>query len=251
MYTIDVKRELSVHRDLPLYKEVKQRIAENLSNGKWRHGQAIPSEPLLAKHFKASIGTVRKAIDELVAENILVRQQGRGTFVTSHTRDYMLNVFFQIVSSNGQKEFPQPEMLSFKRGRADRITANLLGIGYGAPIFMVQNLLKLKGEPVIIDNLRLPTSLFPEMTENLFVNRDITTYGLYQMRYGITVVRTVEAISAITANAKVRALLKLRYPTAVLRIMRTAYTYKNVAVDTRERIVKTNHHHYLSVLGKR
>lgn len=243
--------EFSMHRSQPLYKEVKQHITESLRDSKWRHGQAIPSEPLLAKRFNASVGTVRRAIDELVAENILVRQQGRGTFVTSHTRDYMLNVFFQIVGNDGDKEFPQPEMLSFKRGRADLATEELLGIEHGELVFMVQNLLRLQGEPVIVDNLRLPAKLFPDMSENLFVDRDTTTYGLYQMRYGITVVRTVETISAVLADTTTRKLLRMAHPAAVLKIMRTAYTYKDLAVDTRIRFVNTRHHHYLSLLGKR
>lgn len=235
----------------PLYKDVKQQITENLRDGKWRHGQAIPSEPVLAKGFNASVGTVRRAIDELVAENILVRQQGRGTFVTSHTRDYMLNVFFQVVGKDGRKEFPQSRMLSFKRGRADRTTEELLGIGRGEPVFKVQNLLLLQGEPVIMDNLRLPAKLFPDMSKNLFIDRDTTTYGLYQMRYGITVVRTVETISAVLADAETRSVLGMSHPAAVLKIMRTAYTYKDLAVDTRVRFVNTRHHHYLSLLGKR
>lgn len=244
-------REYRMHRSQPLYKEVKQHITESLRDGKWRHGQAIPSEPLLAKRFNASVGTVRRAVDELVAENILVRQQGRGTFVTSHTRDYMLNVFFQVVGNDGRKEFPQPQMLSFKRGRADLATEELLGIEHGELVFMVQNLLRLQGKPVIVDNLRLPAKLFPDMSENLFVDRDTTTYGLYQMRYGITVVRTVETISAVLADAKTRKLLGMVHPAAVLKIMRTAYTYKDLAVDTRVRFVNTQHHHYLSLLGKR
>ena len=110
-------------RPLPRYREVKQRLAELLREGKWRHGQAIPSEPLLAQRFGVSIGTLRKAVDELVAENILEREQGRGTFVRSHTRDYMLNVFFQLVDAEGRKELPQIELLSFARWRADAGTA--------------------------------------------------------------------------------------------------------------------------------
>jgi len=238
-------------RTQPLYKEVKQHITESLRDSKWRHGQAIPSEPLLAKRFSVSIGTVRRAVDELVAENILVRQQGRGTFVASHTRDYMLNVFFQIVGNDGRKEFPQPHLLTFKRGRADLASEELLGIKHGELVFQVQNLLLLQGEPVLVDNLCLPAKLFPDMSKNLFVNRDTSTYGLYQMRYGITVVRTVETIAAVLADARTRTLLKMPHPAAVLKITRTAYTYKDLAVDTRVRFVNTRHHHYLSLLGKR
>lgn len=236
----------------PLYKVIKRKISDCLSEGKWKHGQAIPSEPQLAKRFAASIGTVRKAVDDLVAENILVRQQGRGTFVTSFTRDYMLNVFFTVADKRSKaKELPQAEMLSFRRGRADLSTAKELGVTKGAPIFEVENLLRMGGEPVIVDYLRLPVSLFPDLSERLFQNRESTIYGLYQSRYGITVVRTEEMISAATADDKIQRLLKIKGDLAVLKIVRTAYTHKGIAVDTRVRYVKTARHGYVSVIGRR
>lgn len=235
----------------PLYKRVKSEIVESLREGRWKHGQALPGESTLAAGFGASIGTVRKAVDELVAENILVRQHGRGTFVASHTRDYMLNVFFTIVDRRGGKTFPETELVAFKRGRADVSTSRQLEIATGAPVLQIQTLLRLGGQPAIVDNIRLPAALFPDLTEHAFLNRDTTVYGLYQMRYGITVVRTVEAIEAALADTRTRALLGLQAPAPVLRIVRTAYTYRDQPVDTRVRYVRTTHHRYLSVLGKR
>jgi GntR family transcriptional regulator len=235
----------------PLYKRVKAELVEALRAGRWKHGQAIPGESTLAAAFGASIGTLRKAVDELVAENILVRQHGRGTFVASHTRDYMLNVFFTIVGRDGDKRLPDTELVSFKRGRADVPTARRLEIAVGAPVLRIRTLLSLRGQPAIVDNIRLPAALFPDLTERAFLHRDTTLYGLYQARYGITVVRTVEEIGAALADAPTRALLGLEPPAAVLRIERTAYTYRDQPVDTRVRYVRTTHHRYLSVLGKR
>jgi GntR family transcriptional regulator len=235
----------------PLYKRVKHEIVEALRAGRWKHGQAIPGESTLATAFGASIGTLRKAVDELVAENILVRQHGRGTFVASHTRDYMLNVFFAIAPRKGPKTFPETELVGFKRGRADVSTAKRLQIPTGAPVLAIRTLLRLAGQRVIVDDIRLPAGLFPDLTEHAFLDRDTTVYGLYQMRYGITVVRTVEEIGAALADARTRALLALEPPAPVLRIERTAYTYRDQPVDTRVRYVRTSQHRYVSVLGKR
>src|SRR5512139_890325 len=88
---------------LPLYKIVKQKLTDALQDGTWKHGQFLPPEPELAQRFGASVGTLRKAVDELVAENLLVRRQGQGTHVASHTRDTMLTRFFQIVDRDGNK----------------------------------------------------------------------------------------------------------------------------------------------------
>ena len=107
----------------PLYKDVKRQMMEALTRGEWKPGEAIPAERRLSERYGISIGTVRKAIDELVAENILIRQQGRGTFVASHNRDRMLFYFFHIVAEQGPKEYPDVELLSFARAKADRAAA--------------------------------------------------------------------------------------------------------------------------------
>src|SRR3954469_40340 len=127
----------------PLYKEVKNRITRSLIAGEWQPGAAIPSESQLAGQFKVSVGTIRKAIDELVAEKIVVRQQGRGTFVTIHTEDRQFYYFFHIVSRNGGKEPPTHELLSLQTTKADAVTASQLGIEQGERVHRVHNVLKL------------------------------------------------------------------------------------------------------------
>ncbi|MBA3596147.1 MAG: GntR family transcriptional regulator [Methylibium sp.] len=233
----------------PLYRHVKQQITDALRSGKWKHGQKIASEPQLAERFGVSIGTVRKAVGELEAENILVREQGRGTFVVSHTRDYMLNVFFRVVDSDGHKELPTMSLLSMKRGRADGTTAALLHIAPRAPVIDIEALLSLKGRPTILDRIRLPVSLFAELGEHLFKRRDGTLYGLFQERFGITIVRVEENITAVIAGERDSRLLGVANGSPLLRIRRVGYTYKNVPVDARVRLVDSSKHGYLSVLG--
>lgn len=234
-----------------LYRDVKQQITEALRSGKWKHGQKIASEPQLAERFGVSVGTVRKAIGELEAENILVREQGRGTFVVSHTRDYMLNVFFRIVDADGQKELPTVSLLSMKRGRADRSTAGLLKLTPRAPVIDIEALLSLKGRPTILDRIRLPAHLFGELGDHLFKRRSGTIYGLFQDRFGITVVRAEELITAVAAGEREAGLLGVAQGAPLLRIQRVAYTYKDVAVDARVRLVNSSQHAYASVLGSR
>ncbi|MBK7063199.1 MAG: GntR family transcriptional regulator [Rubrivivax sp.] len=234
-----------------LYRDVKQQITEALRSGKWKHGQKIASEPQLAERFGVSVGTVRRAIGELEAENILVREQGRGTFVVSHTRDYMLNVFFRIVDADGQKELPTVSLLSMKRGRADRSTAGLLKLTPRAPVIDIEALLSLKGRPTILDRIRLPAHLFRELGDHLFKRRSGTIYGLFQDRFGITVVRAEELITAVAAGEREAGLLGVAQGAPLLRIQRVAYTYKDVAVDARVRLVNSSQHAYASVLGSR
>ena len=234
----------------PLYKEVKIRITRSLAAGEWKPGEALPSESRLAGQFNVSIGTVRKAIDELVAEQILVRQQGRGTFVATHTEDRTLFYFFHIVGKDGSKELPVTEFLSFHRGKAEAEDAARLGIPSGARKLRIRNLLKLGGKPVIFDDIVVPTALFPDLDQDTFVKRESTIYGLYQARYGINVIRISERLSAANAPARIAGLLDTRRNTPALVIKRVAYTYNDTPVEYRVSWVNTGNHEYLSDLWK-
>src|SRR5665647_824323 len=151
------RRRMSAHPgtdtggQLPLYKEVKRLLTQSLAEGEWQPGVALPSETRLGERYHVSIGTVRKAIDELVAERILVRHQGRGTFVAGHDARRMLFHFFHIVPAGGGKEQPEIELLSFERAKADADSAGRLNIAQGAPVFRIRNLLRLARRPVVLD----------------------------------------------------------------------------------------------------
>ena len=193
----------------PLYKEVKTRLTRGLATGEWKPGEAIPSESRLAERFNVSIGTIRKAIDELVAERILLRHQGRGTFVATHTEDRTLFYFFHIVGKDGSRELPVTDLLSFRRARASAIEEERLGIRRGASVFRVQNMLKLSGKPVVFDEISVSAELFAGLDEQTFGERDGTIYGLYQARYGISVLRISERLSAVLPSARAAALLEI------------------------------------------
>lgn len=234
----------------PLYKEVKAHITRGLMAGEWQPGAAIPSETKLAERFHVSIGTVRKAIDELAAEKILLRQQGRGTFVARHTLDRTLFYFFHLVGRDGRKETPETEMLSFARARADADEAGRLGIARGDRVFRIRNLLRLSGDAVVIDDIVIPARRFPDMDEKIFGEREGTIYGLYQARYGINVIRISERLSATLSDETTGTLLGVAAGTPLLSIARLAYTYNDQPVELRHSLVDTTQHEYLSDLVK-
>ena len=234
----------------PLYKEVKSRVTRGLAAGEWKAGEAIPSESRLAERFGVSIGTVRKAIDELVAERILLRHQGRGTFVATHTEDRTLFYFFHIVGKDGSRELPTIELLAFRRARATAIEAERLRIARGAPVFRIRNVLKLGENAVLYDEIAIPAALYPDLDEATFREREGTIYGLYQSRYGITVTRISERISAAHPTAQAAQILGITAQTPALVIKRVAYTYDDTPVEYRVSWVDTERHEYLSDLWR-
>jgi GntR family transcriptional regulator len=229
---------------VPRYRRIRDQLMAALARGEWRPGEAIPAEPLLARRFGVSIGTLRKAVDELCAANILSRQQGRGTFVTTHDRNRNLFYFFHVVPEDAPKAFPGVALLAFARGRAEREVAERLRIAVGDPVLRIRNRLTLGGVAVVVDDLTLPAARFPGLTERRFRDRPSTIYNLYQEAFGISVVRTRERLRAVRAEAPLSALLGVRPGAPLLQVRRVAYAYRDEPVEYRVSLVNTAHHEY-------
>jgi GntR family transcriptional regulator len=233
-----------------LYEQVRGRVIEAISTGRWRAGEAIPTEAELAIAFKVSIGTVRKAVDDLVAQQALVRRQGKGTFVAAHDGRRLMYHFFHIVPREGRKSYPTVRTLSFRRDRAREDDAEALAISPSDKVIRIRNVLSLSGVPVIMDDITLPAEPFRGLTEKIFLARNNTIYHLYQSRYGINVLRTDEHLRAILANRDVAQALDVAPGTPLLEIRRVALTFRDRPVELRISRVNTAHHDYHNTLGK-
>jgi GntR family transcriptional regulator len=236
--------------DRPLYEEVRAHLTEGIAAGRWKAGEAIPSESQLAAHFGVAIGTIRKAVDSLVAQGAVVRRQGKGTFVTSHDGRRLMFHFFHIVGADGSKAYPEVRTVSFTRARADAAEAAALAIAPDERVVRIRNLLSLAGHPVIVDDITLPAALYPGLTERIFVARDNTIYHLFQSRYGINVLRTDERLRAALATGATAALLAVPAGSPLLEIRRVALTFRDRPVELRVSRVNTAAHAYHNTFGK-
>jgi GntR family transcriptional regulator len=232
----------------PLYKGVQRALMEQLASGALKPGQLIPSERQLATEFAVSIGTLRKAIDDLVEQRILIRQQGKGTFVATHDRERLLFYFFHIVPQIGLKSYPLVEFVFFHKAEASAEVALRLAITLGAPIFHVRNRLSLDGDVVSVDDLFLDQARFASLTAPQFKERPNTIYNLYQEAFGITVVKTDERLRAEAADVEHAKQLKIKPGMPVLTIRRTAIDMRGESVELRISTVNTAKHEYFAEL---
>jgi GntR family transcriptional regulator len=235
---------------MPLYRAVKRALLGAIEAGEVRPGGALPSETELATALGVSIGTLRHAVDELVAEHILVRRQGRGTFVATHTADRFLFQFFHVERSDGVREVPQVELLSFERVRADADAAAALSLREGDPVFAIENRLALQGRPVVFDRIVVPTPLFKGLTEKRFRERPATIYQLWQSEFGITVVRAQERANAVAADRHAARILGIAPGTPVMRVRRIATTFGDRPVEWRISTIHTAQHDYVHLLSR-
>jgi DNA-binding GntR family transcriptional regulator len=121
----------------------------------------IPSEAEIAADLKVSPGTVRKALDEMAAERLLVRRQGRGTTVSRHDDDRVMFQFFKLMPDEGERRFPESRSLSVATRPAAEEARAALGLTAGALVLRLERLRSLSGETCILEEVQLPAALFP------------------------------------------------------------------------------------------
>ncbi len=236
-------------RGQPAYQVIKRRIIQALSEGIYPAGSVLPAEKTLASQYGVSIGTLRKAVDELVSDGILIRQQGRGTFVAQHDNDRLLYYFFHIVRHDGRKVTPKVQLISFKSERASRDQAGKLRLVVGDKIIQITNLLSLDGEPILVDVISIEAARFKGLTQQKFVGRPSSIYNLYQTGFDQTVVKASERLRATAATALQSELLRVPLGHPLLWIRRIALGFHDDPIEWRESFICTDRYEYFSELS--
>lgn len=233
----------------PLYRQIKDLILASLESGEWGPGDAIPSESELAQRFGVSQGTVRKAIDEMAADNLLVRRQGKGTFVATHNDPRSFFRFLRLAANEGELPPSRSVPLECWRARAGADVARTLGLEPGAAIIILRRVLYFGDKPVVFDELYLPAELFPDFSMDVLNANDESLYSLFEGRYGVRMIRADERLRAVSADRVSAAALSVPEGTPLLLVERVAFTYGDKPVEWRRGFYATEHHHYHNELG--
>ncbi len=232
----------------PLYDQIKVLLTQSLIGGEWRPGEMIPSEIDLAARYKVSQGTVRKAIDSLAGENILIRRQGKGTFVATHNEEGIKLRFLRLTAVDGHKEALQNELISCSKTKADNRLAKILELKAGAALIDVKRLLTFSGRPLIYDHIIVPAAPFKGLNSTRIEENNGSMYGMYETEYGIRMIRAEERLIAVAATGEVAKALNLKLGTPLLSIERVSYTYGDKPMEWRLGLCLTDDHHYMNEL---
>ncbi len=236
----------------PLYQQIKGLILQSLQAGEWKPGEAIPSEMDLAARFRVSQGTVRKAIDDLAAENLVVRRQGKGTFVATHSEQHVQYRFLKLMPDSGDLDSEGPaqrRVVECKRLRASAEVARALALRSGDAVLQVRRILSFGGVPTILEDLWLPGATFKGLSAEQMAGYQGPTYAMFEVEFGVRMVRAEEKIRAIAADAQQAELLQVPAGTPLLSVERVAYTYNDAPMELRRGVYRTDTHHYRNALN--
>lgn len=234
----------------PLYQQIKALLTRSLQSGEWKPGEAIPSELELAARFKVSQGTVRKAIDELATENLLVRRQGKGTFVATHAEQHVQYRFLRLMpDAEGRAGPVERRVLECRRMRAPADVARLLDLRAGDAVIQVRRVLLFAAKPVVLDDLWLPGSQFKGLTAERLADYRGPMYALFETEFGVRMIRAEEKLRALQAGAVEAKLLDVPLASPLLSVERRTLTYGDKPVELRRGLYNTASHHYRNELN--
>lgn len=237
----------------PLYEQIKALITRSLVAGEWKPGEAIPSEFDLARRFGVSQGTVRKAIDALATEFIVVRRQGKGTFVSTHTEPNhqyrFLRVRADAADFDSAKHHPRTSFIGLQKAKADSVTVAKIALRLNQSVWVVSRVLVFDGRPLIFDEITLAQSVFPNLTMDKLAASQGSIYSFLETAYGARMVRAEESIKAVGATKLAAKHLRVAVGTPLLSVDRVAYTYGDKPVEWRRGLCLTDGYSYFNELA--
>ncbi|MBZ8133840.1 GntR family transcriptional regulator [Afifella sp. IM 167] len=228
----------------PLYLQVREKLTERMIGGLWPPGMLLPSEQRLAAELGVSQGTVRKALDAMAADHLLVRRQGRGTFVAEQEEGRILFQFFRLRPDDGRAPFPESTPISLRPDRAGEEEAELLRLAPRARVWRLQRLRALDGVPLITEEIVLPFERFRRLEKMAPLPNNL--YAFYAGVFGITIARAEERLKAVAAGPEDAAALGCLKGTPLLEVDRIAFGLDEKPVERRISRCLTDAHHYSS-----
>ena len=215
---------------IPLHHQVYLDLKAKLDDGTYRAGDRLPPERELARQYGLSLITVRRALDELAREQRIQRTQGRGTHVLHRRIDRNLGGSLRFTDEmHARGLLPQTRLLGGREEPAGEAVASALGLALGEPTIYLERLRLASGEPLLLEQVRLPAERFPGLLE-----ADLEYQSLYDLmgtQYDAPVSFVREALEPVLLRAREARLLNQRPRSPALLVEGTAFTAAGLPVE--------------------
>ncbi|ALP66663.1 MULTISPECIES: GntR family transcriptional regulator [Paraburkholderia] len=218
---------------LPRYQRLRDEMVALIAARHWRPGEAIPTEQALASSYDVAVGTVRKAVDLLVAEGLLERFQGRGTFVRRASFDSSLFRFFRFQTRQGERRIPESRILRREVVDAPSAVAAILQISNSARVIQMSRLRLIDGVPMLAEEIWLPYVRFAAFAQMDLNDVGDLLYPVYEAQCNQVVASATETLTVEAIGPLHARLLHIEPGTPAVVIERLAYGYDRQPLEWR------------------
>ncbi|MDD1960848.1 GntR family transcriptional regulator [Pseudomonas sp. 39004] len=218
---------------LPLYQRLREEMLAKISAGEWTPGAPIPTEAELTRHYGVAIGTVRKAVDTLVNEGLLLRSQGRGTFLRRPNFETSLARFFRQVNAGGGRETPTSRILSKTLQTPSQAVTDALKLSEGEQVVHMERLRMVEGRVLFHEDIWLSASRFGDLLEIDSASFGELLYPLYEKQCGQCIASAKETLTVGAADRSMADMLSIEIGAPMVSIERTAMGYDRSPLEYR------------------
>jgi GntR family transcriptional regulator len=222
----------------PLYHQTAEVLRSRIVQNVWKLGDRLPSENQLCEEFGVSSITMRRAVGTLVAEGLLVRLQGKGTFVSSDHAIVQgpphLTSFTEDMRMRGWRS--SARQLSFRTERAAESVATRLGLSAGTLLHTLSRVRLADGLPVAVQTAHMPALLFPGLESHDF--RRESLYEVFDRDYGVKPATATETYRASTLTTEEAELLEAEPDNPAFRVERLTTDSTGRRVELVESVVR-------------
>jgi GntR family transcriptional regulator len=214
----------------PLYQQVRDALAGRIAAGEWKPGAVLPNEGDLAREFSVSPGTLRKALDLLEAERLLIRRQGRGTFVKNPGSEDQMGRYCNLRDPRGKALRGDIRTLEVAEAIADEIERARLQLGCDEQVYRIRRARAYEGRTFMVEDVSLPVAVFPGLAE-----RKVCPLALIELAqaYGILLGKGEERVSMGAASGPASEVLRTPEASPVLFLDRVIETRDGRPVEWR------------------
>jgi len=230
---------LSLDSDIPLYSQLVGIVKRNITAGTLGPGELLPSEAELCKTFNVSRSTVRQAIGSLESEGLVVRKQGRGTFVAEpKMRRKTENVysFTSEISSMGKN--PSSTLIDFEVIAPTPDIMKVLELtGADTSVYRFTRIRNVDGEPLILETSYYPQFIYPKLTREL-----LRTHSFYSLLYevGVAPASAVDNYEAIVLGREEAELLRTKPGKCAFYVQRRTRTETGMIFEYTQSIIRAD-----------
>ena len=227
---------------VPIYFKVQKALKEQIESNQFAPGDSIPSERILAEQYQVSLGTVKKAIGNLVTDGYLYRIRGKGTFVTNNTvRRENIKSYRLLRDFKGRESSLKLNLLSLGKAKADPRINQLLKLKPEAGLYRLERTFTSKGTALIYTVSYLPRRLFPDLEKKgKYSLGKNSLYVFVEKEYSMATVGNEELFYALAAPETAARILEVEAGAPLLVWDMLALTYKDQPYEFRVSYCVTN-----------
>jgi len=243
LYELKLK-EKNPEGKVPIYKVIEKELRQDILEGKYKHGDMIPSESELSAKYKVSRMTVLQAINNLLIDGYIYRHKGRGTFVVYSKKEMELEdrPYFSLTSEmKNLKTVVKTSVLAFEIREADEFISMCLQLKLGDLVYYVERLRQVENTPIVFERMYLPLSMYGELNEEIFKG---SFYAFAREQLHWTVMNCTQTIESQGVSGRAAELLHLQEGEPSLYVSSTTYLANGRAVVHTRSYFHGNHVHF-------